>query len=164
MSTRISWSTSDSEWWTWGSINVVCWCFICCSLEHAETHWWLFNNGAWFFISVSTKQKLNTKSSTESELVGVNVMMPIIFGHTISCWSKDMELLRTCCYKTTRVWSCWSEMVGHWVVSTRGSLTYVFFLFQIKSTWKRMPLSGAPPRRWLLTSWQSHYRDITSGN
>jgi hypothetical protein len=29
-------------------------------------------------ISVSTKQKLNTKSSTESELVGIDDMMPII--------------------------------------------------------------------------------------
>ncbi len=34
--------------------------------------------GLGFPISVSTKQKLNTKSSTESELVGVNDMMPII--------------------------------------------------------------------------------------
>ncbi len=34
--------------------------------------------GRGFPISVSTKQKLNTKSSTESELVGVDNMMPII--------------------------------------------------------------------------------------
>jgi hypothetical protein len=34
--------------------------------------------GCGFPISVSTKQKVNTKSSTESELVGVNDMMPII--------------------------------------------------------------------------------------
>jgi hypothetical protein len=34
--------------------------------------------GRGFPISVSTKQKLNTKSSTESELVGVNDMMPIM--------------------------------------------------------------------------------------
>jgi hypothetical protein len=33
-------------------------------------------------ISVSTKQKLNTRSSTESELVGVDDMMPII------CWTR----------------------------------------------------------------------------
>jgi hypothetical protein len=31
-----------------------------------------------FLISVSTKQKLNTKSLTESELVGIDNMMPII--------------------------------------------------------------------------------------
>jgi hypothetical protein len=34
--------------------------------------------GRGFPISVFTKQKLNTKSSTESELVGVDNMMPII--------------------------------------------------------------------------------------
>jgi hypothetical protein len=34
--------------------------------------------GRGFPISTSTKQKLNTRSSTESELVGVNDMMPII--------------------------------------------------------------------------------------
>ncbi len=44
---------------------------------------WGHTGGCWtmghrFPISVSTKQKLNTKSSTESELVGVNGMMPII--------------------------------------------------------------------------------------
>ncbi len=34
--------------------------------------------GRGFPISASTKQKLNTKSSTERELVGVNDMIPII--------------------------------------------------------------------------------------
>ncbi len=34
--------------------------------------------GRGFPISVSTKQKLNTRSSTESELVGVDDMIPII--------------------------------------------------------------------------------------
>ncbi len=34
--------------------------------------------GRGFPISVSTKKKLNTKSSTESELVGIEDMMPII--------------------------------------------------------------------------------------
>ena len=38
--------------------------------------------GRGFPISVSTKQKLNTRSSTESELVGVDDMMPII------CWTR----------------------------------------------------------------------------
>jgi hypothetical protein len=34
--------------------------------------------GIGFLISASTKQKLNTRSSTKSELVGVDDMMPII--------------------------------------------------------------------------------------
>ena len=37
--------------------------------------------GRGFPILVSTKQKLNTRNSTESELVGVDDMMPII------CWT-----------------------------------------------------------------------------
>jgi hypothetical protein len=37
--------------------------------------------GRGFPISVSTKQKLNTKSSTETKLVGVNDMMPIILSN-----------------------------------------------------------------------------------
>ncbi len=37
--------------------------------------WW---NERGFPISVSTKQKLNTKSLTESEVVGIDDMMPII--------------------------------------------------------------------------------------
>ncbi len=40
-----------------------------------------FTLGRGFPISVSTKQKLNTRSSTESELVGVDDMMPVI------CWT-----------------------------------------------------------------------------
>ena len=38
--------------------------------------------GRGFPITVSTKQKLNTRSSTESELVGVDDMIPII------CWTR----------------------------------------------------------------------------
>ncbi len=38
--------------------------------------------GRGFPISVSTKQKLNTRISTESELVGVDDMMPFI------CWTR----------------------------------------------------------------------------
>ena len=44
--------------------------------------------GRIFPISVSTKQKLNTRSSTESKLVGVDDMMPII------CWAHYFLLLQ----------------------------------------------------------------------
>ncbi len=44
--------------------------------------------GRGFPISVSTKQKLNTRSSAESELVGVDDMMPII------CWACYFLLSR----------------------------------------------------------------------
>jgi hypothetical protein len=44
--------------------------------------------GRGFPISVSTKQKLNTGSSTESELVGVNDMTPIIL------WTRYFLILQ----------------------------------------------------------------------
>ncbi len=46
--------------------------------------------GRGFPISVLTKQKLNTRSSTESELVGVDDMMPII------CWTCYFLLSQGC--------------------------------------------------------------------
>ena len=52
-------------------------------------------------ITASTKQKLYTRSSTKSELVGVDGMMPL-FGLAISYYHGNMGLLRTYCCKTTR--------------------------------------------------------------
>jgi hypothetical protein len=47
--------------------------------------------GRGFLITASTKQKLNTRSSTET-----------LFGLAISCYCRGMELLRTCCCRITR--------------------------------------------------------------
>jgi hypothetical protein len=44
-----------------------------------------------FPIVSSTKQKLNTRSSTESELVGVDNMMPIIVWSCYFLMARDME-------------------------------------------------------------------------
>ena len=48
------------------------------STQHERPHWWWFDHGTWFPLSSSTKQKLNTRSSTESEVVGVDDLMPAI--------------------------------------------------------------------------------------
>jgi hypothetical protein len=62
--------------------------------------------GRGFSISVSTKQMLNTRSSTESELVGVDDMMPIISaGLSIFCCHRDTGSLRTYCHRITRAQS-----------------------------------------------------------
>jgi hypothetical protein len=53
--------------------------------------------GHGFLIAVSTNEKLNTKSLTESELVGVNDMMPIILWTCYILLEQDIESLRTCC-------------------------------------------------------------------
>ena len=43
-----------------------------------QPYWWSVHNGRGFPINSSTKQKLKTQSSTESELVAVDDMMPIV--------------------------------------------------------------------------------------
>ncbi len=57
---------------------MVCQYFVCYAFKHAWAFRCGMTMGRGFPISVSIKQKLNTKSSTESELVGVDDMMPII--------------------------------------------------------------------------------------
>jgi hypothetical protein len=49
--------------------------------------------GRGFPISVSTKQKLNTKSLTESELVGIDNMMPIILWTCYFLLSEEYEVV-----------------------------------------------------------------------
>ncbi len=55
---------------------MVCRCFFCCAPQSAQLQ--RLTMGREFPIVSSTKQKLNPRSSTESELVGDNDMMPII--------------------------------------------------------------------------------------
>jgi hypothetical protein len=57
---------------------VICQCFVFCASKHAQHTGGGMTMGRGFPVSVSTKQKLNTKSLTESELVGVDDMMPNI--------------------------------------------------------------------------------------
>ncbi len=59
--------------------------------------------GRGFPISVSTKQKLNTRSTTESELVGVDDMMSVICWTCYSYCHRDTGSLRIYCYMITRV-------------------------------------------------------------
>jgi hypothetical protein len=58
--------------------------------------------------SISRKQKLNTKSSTESELVGVDNVSVMIIGQSCSWRNKDTRSKTTyCTTKITRVLFCW---------------------------------------------------------
>jgi hypothetical protein len=49
--------------------------------------------GRGFLISVSTKQKFNTRSSTESKLVGVDDMMPIITWNSYFLLSQGYGII-----------------------------------------------------------------------
>ena len=57
---------------------MVCGCIVCCAPQHA----WSYRrrSDSWLRLPHLSiyKQRLNTRSSTESELVGVDDMMPII--------------------------------------------------------------------------------------
>ncbi len=66
--------------------------------------------GRGFPISVLTKQKLNMRISTESELVGVNDMIPLYAGLVISCCHRDMGSLRTYCDRIIKAQSYCSRL------------------------------------------------------
>jgi hypothetical protein len=76
--------------------------------------------GRGFPIVSSTKQKLNTQSSTESELVGVDDMMPIVVWSWYFLMAEGYGVTQNC-YKTIRAPFCWREMLKHQVVSGLGT-------------------------------------------
>jgi hypothetical protein len=80
--------------------------------------------GRGFPIVSSTKQKLNTRSSTESELVRVDNMMPIIVWSLYFLMAQRYGVTRIFCYKTTRAPCCWRRTVKYQVVSKHDTLTF----------------------------------------
>ena len=63
-------------------------------------------------ISMSRKQKLNSMSSTISELVGADDATTIMLWTSFLWRSKVTRLMRIFFTKTTRVQFCWRKMVG----------------------------------------------------
>jgi hypothetical protein len=57
----------------------------------------------------STKQKLNTKSSTEAELVGVDDVMPLILWTQYFWMLRAMACARTRCFRITKVPFYWKR-------------------------------------------------------
>ncbi len=79
--------------------------------------------GRGFPISVSTKQKLNSRSSTESELVGVDDMMPIILWTHYFLLSQGYGVVENLLLQDNRS-SILLERTGEpRVASTRGIST-----------------------------------------
>jgi hypothetical protein len=85
-------------------------------------------------MSMSSKQKINTKSSTKAELVGVDdalnfvVWIQLFMGEQMKTVSRESALSKfmhetVLSYKITPVPSNWRRMVSSPVLSERGTLT-----------------------------------------
>ncbi len=82
-------------------------------------------------MSVSTKQKLNTRSSTESELVGVDDMMPIILWTCYFLLSQGYGFIENLLLQDNRSSILQSKSGGPQVASARGISTSDTFSFLI---------------------------------
>jgi len=80
---------------------------------------WRFDNGERLPISASMKQKLKTRSSTKSELVGVDDMMPIIIWTCYFLLSQGYGIVENL---LLQVQSFWSETGVPQVANVRGTL------------------------------------------
>jgi hypothetical protein len=81
--------------------------------------------GRGFPITASTKQKLKTRSSFESELVDVDDLMPIIIWTHYFLLSQgygivENLLLQDSCCRITRAHLSWSETGRPQAVSAKG--------------------------------------------
>jgi hypothetical protein len=108
--------------------------------------------GSGFPISVSTKQKLNTRSSTESELVGVDDMMPII------CWTcyfllpQGYGIIENLLLQNNKS-SILLERNGKASSGKRTRhINIRYFFITNRVNIRKLALIGVPPRRWLLIS------------
>jgi hypothetical protein len=80
--------------------------------------------GRVFPISTSTKQKLNTRSSTESELVGVDDMMPIIIWTRHFLLSQGYGIIENLLLQDNRSSIILEQNGGPRVASARGTLIF----------------------------------------
>ena len=62
-------------------------------------------------IAMSKKQKLNTRSSTEAELVGADDVTTMILWTDLFMEQQGYSLKKIFCSKITRVQSCWKITV-----------------------------------------------------
>jgi hypothetical protein len=111
--------------------------------------------GRGFPIVSSTKHKLNTQSSMESEIVGADDFMPVI------CWtqyfmdaqpSKDTKFRTIFCSRTTRAQFFWKRMERLRAASIRSMSMFGTSLLPIESTRATYHWSGVQPETWSETS------------
>jgi hypothetical protein len=107
--------------------------------------------GRGFPISVSTKQKLNTRSSTESELISVNDMMPIICWTRYFLLSQGYGIIENILLQDNSS-SILLEQNGRASSGKRTRHINIRYFLIMDRVNMRLALIGVPPRRWLLIS------------
>jgi Reverse transcriptase (RNA-dependent DNA polymerase) len=88
----------------------------------------LLSLGKGDIYATSTRQKLNTKSSTEAELVGINDVIPQALWTNIFYRNKAMTVGNLSFIKITRVLFYLKIMVVHLAASAHATLTFVITL------------------------------------
>jgi Reverse transcriptase (RNA-dependent DNA polymerase) len=78
--------------------------------------------------STSRKQQINTKSSTEAELVGVDDSMPLVVWTRNFWWHRVSRSMTMLFFRITKVQCCSRRMAGLPVDGKPGTLTSVIFL------------------------------------
>ena len=115
--------------------------------------------------SLSTKQKINTRSSTEAELVGVNDAMSLIIwtrnflddqGFSIKDNVVFQDIMKAQCY--------WSEMIAHPAQNVHDTLRYNIFSSPTISTGVECVSATVQRIVWLPISSPSLYKGPVSGN
>ncbi len=144
---------------------VLMWYIDAVFVVHPNMHWHTgggLTMGRGFPIAVSTKRKLNTKSLIESELVGVDNMMPIILWTCYFLLEQGYGVIENLLLQDNRS-SILLERNGR---ASSGKCTrhinIRYFSFRTKWIWRRSPLTGAQQSRWSLTIWQSHFKEVDS--
>jgi hypothetical protein len=66
--------------------------------------------GRGFLIVSLTKQKLNTRSSMESKLIGVDDMMPLTLWARYFLKAQGYNVSDNVLFRITKVHFCWNEM------------------------------------------------------
>jgi hypothetical protein len=123
--------------------------------------------GRGFPISVSAKQKLNTRSSTESELVGINDMMPIILWTRHFLLSQGYGVVKNLLLQDNRS-SILLERNGRASSGKRTRhINIQYFFISDRMNMKEVSLHWCPTKEMVADFWTkplqgSHFRKLKS--
>jgi hypothetical protein len=114
---------------------------------------------------VSTKQKLNTRSSTESELVGINDMMPIILWTRYCLLSQGYRVVKNLLLQDNRS-SILLERNGRALSGKRmRHINIRYFFISDRKNMKEVSLHWCPTKEMVADFWTkplqgSHLRKL----